>query len=187
MFARIQDLKQALEPIGLTLTLAKCRLWGPGIQSVSQTHPVYPPGLPEDHPGRVVPVIPFGGSHRITALGVPIDAPRGFPGRDPSVAPECQLRWGQAVAQTNVLLERLRAYPEGQVRHALLRYCLDGCRVVHILRSTEYEEAGNHPAILRARLQEAIQDLLDNGLSESTLEQVCLPIRLVGLGITDHT
>ena len=71
------------------------------------------------------------------------------------------------------------------MRHALLRYCLDGCRVVHLLRSTEYEEAGDHPALLRARLQEAVQDLLGTGLSEQTWEQVCLPIRLGGLGITD--
>ena len=101
------------------------------------------------------------------------------------MAPECLLRWGMAVDQTNLLLERLRAYPEGQVRHALLRYCLDACRVVHLLHSTEYEEAGDYPAILRARLQEAVQDLLGMGISELTWEQVCLPIRLGGLGISD--
>jgi hypothetical protein len=185
VLARLADLKKVLELHGLALNLAKCKLWGPGILSASQTEPQYPPELPQDHPGREVPVVPFGGPHGITALGVPIDAPKGFPGRDPIVAPECRLRWGQAVEQTNLLLGRLRAYPEGQVRHALLRYCLDGCRVVHLLRSTEYEEASDHPALLRARLQEAVQDLLGTGLSEETWEQACLPIRLGGLGITD--
>ena len=185
ILARLQDLQRVLEPIGLSLNLAKCKLWGPGIQTQSQPHPHYPSELAADHPGRLVPVVPFGGPRGITTLGVPVDAPKGFPGRDPSVAPECRLRWTEAVEQTSMLLGRLRAYPEGQVRHALLRYCLDACRVVHLLRSTEYEEAGDSPAILRARLQEAVQDLLGMGISEHAWEQACLPIRLGGLGITD--
>ena len=84
-----------------------------------------------------------------------------------------------------MIIERLRAYPEGQVRKDLLRFCLDACRVVHLLRSTELEEAGQAPARLRAKLQEATQDLLGTGLSEDAWDQVCLPIRLGGLGISD--
>ena len=118
------------------------------------------------------------------ALGVPVDAPKGHRGESIG-APECLSRWSKAVEQTHLFLERLRAYPEGQVRHVLLRFCLDACRVVHLLRSTEYEEAGDSPASLRARLQEATQDLLGTGISESIWEQVCLPIRLGGLGISD--
>ena len=161
--ARLHDLQRILPKLGLTLNLTKCCLWGPGIQAVDQAMPRYPEQLAEDHQGREVPVVPFGGPGGITALGVPIDAPRGFPGRNPNVAPECLLRWGNAVKQTIVLLQRLREYPEGQVRHALLRYCLDACRVVHLLRSTEYAEAADHSAMLRAQLQEAVQDLLEWG------------------------
>ena len=76
--------------------------------------------------------------------------------------------WGRAVEQTNLLLARLRAYPEGQVRQAILRYCLHACRVGHLLLSTEYEEAGVHLATLRARLQEAVQDLLGTSIGEET-------------------
>ena len=140
--------------------------------------PRYPEGLARSHPGREVPVVPFGWGCGITALGVPIDAPKGAPGRDPTVAPECLRRWEQAVEQTCLILERLRAYPEGQVRKDLLQYSLDACRVVHLLRSTELEDAGQSPAVLRAKLQEATQDLLGTGLSEDALEQVCLPICL---------
>ena len=134
MLARLKDLHQALAPVGLQLNLAKCKLWGPGIQTISDPHPRYPPGLMSDHPSRMMPVIPFGGPQGITALGVPIDVPKGFPERNSPDAPECLAVWGKAVGTTNLLLERLRAYPEGQVCHALLRYCLDGCRVVHLLR-----------------------------------------------------
>ena len=127
VFARLQDLRENLEPLGLRLNLGKCRLWGPGIQAEGQVTPVYPEGLSRSHPGREVPVVPFGKGCGITALGVPIDAPKGAPGRDPLVAPECLRKWGDAVEQTCLILERLRAYPEGQVRKDLLRYCLDAC------------------------------------------------------------
>ena len=169
VLARLQDLQENLEPLGLKLNLSKCKLWGPGIQVVdnnNQVLPRYPEGLARSHPGRDVPIVPFGGASGITALGVPVDAPKGAPGRDPSVAPECLRKWEEAVAQTCLILERLRAYPEGQVRKDLLRYCLDACRVVHLLRSTQLEEAGQSPALLRAKLQEAKQELLGTGLSE---------------------
>jgi len=155
VLARLEDLVRVLEPLGLSLNLGKCKLWGPGIQSKDQAEPTYPVGLALDHPARMVPAIPFGGDRSITALGVPFDAAKGPMRVDPLVAPECLLKWGTAVEQTRQLIARLRSYPEGQVRLTLLRYCLDACRVVHLLRSTEYEEAGDSPAILRATLQEA--------------------------------
>jgi hypothetical protein len=93
VFARLKDLQEGLERHGLCLNLAKCKLWGPGIQAVGEAQPRYPIGLAMDHPGRTVPVVPFGGSRGITALGVPIDAPKGFPGRDSSEAPECLSAW----------------------------------------------------------------------------------------------
>ena len=74
MLARLVDLKQALEPLGLNLNLAKCKLWGPGLLRADSVVPQYPAGLAEDHPGRAVPIVPFGGLCGITALGVPIDA-----------------------------------------------------------------------------------------------------------------
>ena len=122
------------------MNLAKCKLWGPGIQRADEAEPRYPDELPLDHPGREVPVIPYGGDRGITALGVPIDAPPGFAApHESNGAPECQLKWREAVGQTDLLLKRLRAYPESQVRLIMLRYCLDACRVVHLLRTTQYE------------------------------------------------
>ena len=181
---QLQDSQQALERIGLQLNLSKCRLWGPGFQVDEQGAPLLPPEFALNHPSRGVPIIPFGGVNGITAIGVPVDAPKGHRA-DPLVAPECNDKWQKAVAQAGLLLERLRLYPESQVRLTLLRYCLDACRVVHFLRSSEVEEAGQHPAHLRAKLQDAVQDLLALGLTEATWEQVCLTTRLGGLGISD--
>ena len=184
VLARLQGLQQALHKVGLHLNLAKCNLWGPGVQSAYESGPHYPEGCTDEHPGRQVPVIPFGGDRGITALGVPVDAPWQLPHRE-ETRPECHAVWGRTVEKAGMLLQRLRGLPDGQIRHALLRYCLDGCRVVHLLRSTEREGAGDHPAILRARLQEAVEDLLGMGVSDTVWEQVSLPTHLGGLGISD--
>ena len=182
--ARLQGLEQVLGKVGLHLNLAKCNLWGPGVQDAHEAGPHYPEGCTGDHPGLQVPVIPFGGDRGITALGVPIDAPFELP-QGPKSTPECHAVWGRTVDKADMLLQRLRSLPDGQVRHALLRYCLDGCRVVHLLRATETEGAGDHLAITQARLLEAVEDLLGMGVSDATWEQVSLPTRLGGLGISD--
>jgi len=120
VIARLLDLQQALGAIGLKLNLAKCNLRGPGIQTVDQELPIFPLGLAPNHRRRSIPVILFGGATGITTLGVPADAPKGVPGRGQPAATECEAKWGAAVEQTNLLLQRLRLYPESQVR---LTYC----------------------------------------------------------------
>ena len=98
-------------------------------------------GSPLDHPGRLVPVLPFVELSGITLLGVPIDYP-GSMQRTSS-------HWATTVDKTICLLDRLRLFPDGQVQHALLRYCLDACRVVHLQRSTVAERSGSAPQNLR--------------------------------------
>jgi hypothetical protein len=68
VFARLVDLQEAIEPMGLHLKLAKCKLWGLGSQTTSDPSPRYSHGLAEDHPARAVPVVPSGGQRGITAL-----------------------------------------------------------------------------------------------------------------------
>ena len=87
-----------------------------------------PEELSDDHPIRKIPVTPFGPSTGITFLGVPVD----FPGS----SVQAQGKWEKAVAGTLEMLDRLRLLPDGQLRHCLLRHCLDACRVQHLMRST---------------------------------------------------
>ena len=166
----------ALSNVGLRLNLGKCCLWGPGIQATGDPLPRYPVGLPLDHPGRLVPV-PFVENSGIVLLGVPID----FPGS----AQRTETHWVATVDKSIRLLDRLRLFPEGQIQHALLRYCLDACRVVHLQRSTVLHRAGNAPRNLRDALQRAAEDLLGLGVSDLTWSQVTLPLRHGGLGLRD--
>jgi hypothetical protein len=174
-------LQGALSTVGLCLNLRKCCLWGPGIQAKGDPLPRYPSGLPLDHPGRLVPVLPFVEHSGITLLGVPIDYP-GSMQRTSS-------HWATTVDKTICLLDRLRLFPDGQVQHALLRYCLDACRVVHLQRSTVAERSGSAPQNLRDALQRAAEDLLGMGVNDLTWSQVSLPLRHGGLGVRDpvHT
>ena len=43
-------------------------------------------------------------------------------------------KWKDAVSRGLELVDRLRMLPDGQTRHCLLRFCLDACRVTHLMR-----------------------------------------------------
>ena len=122
-------------------------------------------------------MLPFVPNSGITLLGVPID----FPGCSQRTASH----WASTVAKANVLLERLRLLPDGQIQHALLRYCLDACRVVHLQRSTVTGRAQGAPDLLQDSLRRAAEDLVGMGVSDTVWAQVTLPMRHGGLGIRD--
>ena len=181
VFDYLGRLQVALSNVGLRLNLGKCCLWGPGVQAAGDPVPRYPDGLPLDHPGRIIPVLPFVPNSGITLLGVPID----FPGS----SKRTESHWSTTVDKAILLLDRLRLLPDGQIQHALLRYCLDACRVVHLQRSTVAVRSGDSPKRLRDALRRAAEDLMGIGFSDATWSQVTLPMRHGGLGIRDpvHT
>ena len=173
----LEALIPALHHIGLEVNLAKCALWGPGVQQEGDMCAHIPEELPEDHPIRRIPVTPFGPSHGITFLGVPVD----FPGSSVQVAG----KWEKAVAGTLEMLERLRLLPDGQLRHCLLRHCLDACRVQHLMRSTPRSGGAQFSDKLSDALRVAVADLVGCGLTGGAWDQATLPISQGGLGIRD--
>jgi hypothetical protein len=181
VFEYLGRLQVALSNVGLRLNLQKCRLWGPAIQGVGDMVPRYPSPLPLDHPGRIIPVIPFTDNSGITLLGAPID----FPGS----SYHTHRLWSATVDETLELLHRLRLFPNGQIQHALLRYCLDACRVIHLQRSTVTGRAGDAPARLSDALRTACEDMVGVGLPDAAWSQCTLPMRHGGLGVRDplHT
>jgi hypothetical protein len=177
VFDYLGRLQVALSNVGLHLNLGKCQLWGPGIQGASDPLPRYPDGLPLDHPARAIPVMPFVAQSGITLLGVPID----FPGSSHRTC----THWAVTVQKSKTLLDRLRMFPDSQIQHALLRYCLDACRVMHLLRSTIFERAGDSPQALGNAVRQAAEDLVGTGVPDITWGQITLPMRHGGLGIRE--
>ena len=70
----LERLMPALRSVGLEINLAKCALWGPGIQRECDPCDTLPEELPVGHPVRSIPVIPYGPQSGITVLGTPCDA-----------------------------------------------------------------------------------------------------------------
>ena len=160
VFDYLGRLQVALSNVGLHLNLGKCQLWGPGIQGAGDPLPRYPDGLPLDHPARAIPVMPFVAQSGITLLGVPID----FPGSSHGTC----THWAVTVQKSKTLLDRLRMFPDSQIQHALLRHCLDACRVMHLLRSTIFERAGDSPQALANAVRQAAEDLVGTGVPDIT-------------------
>ena len=173
----LQALRPALESIGLHLNLSKTVAWGPGLQREGM--PIAPEWslLRDDHPFKQVHVIPFGPSKGICSLGVPVDCQGS--------AVEGDRKWSEAVEKTLALLGRLRYFPDGQVRHCLLRYCLDACRVNHLMRSTPHSIGAGNAAKLSTALSVAVGDLVGCGVPGHAWDQATLPIADGGLGVRD--
>ena len=80
-------------------------------------------------------------------------------------------------------LDRLLLLHDAQVQHALLRHCLDGCKVQWVLRTAP---ALLHPETLARgdlAIRSAFARIVGSPLSESQWRQACLPMRHGGMGI----
>ena len=133
--------------------------------------------LHAEHPLKKVQVVPFGPSKGICSLGVPVDVHGS--------AVESNRKWDEAVEKSLALLGRLRFFPDGQVRHCLLRYCLDACRVNHLMRSTPHAVGAASAAKLSSALSVALGDLVGCGVPGHAWDQAILPIANGGLGNRD--
>ena len=135
--------------------------------------------LPLGHPFHHIPIVPYGPSKGITVLGVPCDSKNSTTHAD--------THWELTVQKTTETLRKLRELPDGQLRHCLLRHCLDACKVNHLMRSTLLSTGPDAMNKLTAALQTAVSDIIGSGVTVGAWEQATLPIRHGGLGIKDPT
>jgi hypothetical protein len=129
--AYTEALVPALAAIGLDINTDKSVVWGPGIMKEGEARDTSPEEVRLGHPIRSFTVVPFGQSTGVTVLGVPCDAPGSFT--------QAKNVWAKAVGATTSMLDKLRRLPDGQIRHALLRHCLDACKLNHLMRAVSCE------------------------------------------------
>ena len=153
----LEKLVPALEDIGLQVNPNKCTLWGPGARREDDMNDLIPDSWPLGHPLRAVPIVPYGPSQGITVLGVPCDAPNS--------TSHAIAHWDNCVQNTLVTLDRLRQLPDGQLRHCLIRYCLDACKVNHLMRSTPEACGRDSMKKLSDALKLALCDILGCGFT----------------------
>ena len=173
----IERLAPALASVGLELNPDKSLLWGPGVKTEGEPGDNLPDTLPLAHHLRTIPILPFGPSAGVTVLGIPCDA-------HGSVV-HAKKKWASAVAGTTTVLEKLRRLPDGQLRHALIRHCLDACKVNHLMRATSQLAGLEAMSTLSDALKVAVLDMIGCGMTNGAWEQATMPISVGGLGIRD--
>jgi hypothetical protein len=156
----LHTLQEELGPRGLQTNLSKCQLWGPGVGRWA---------------GPVLGVVPWTAKEGVTILGVPINYPGSHAYADKY--------WEQVVEKLRRAVQRVTDLVDPQCAHHLLRKCLDGCKVTHLLRSTNTYKG-------RALLEEGEEvifggfgDLLGCSLSPLQRVQAGLPLKVGGCGI----
>jgi hypothetical protein len=114
-------LKPRLAAVGSDIDLAKTQLWGPGVpeRQVLDT-------LAKDDPLFGIPIAPFDSASGVLVLGSPISRPGSI-----QFTRDCA---ESAVAKNDAACRLLSLFPDTQIQHCLLRYCLDSCRVNYLLR-----------------------------------------------------
>ena len=103
----------------------------------------------------------------------------------PGAAPSGGGAWRRAVDHTVLALNKMRDFPDGQVRHCLLRHCLDACKLAHLMRATPLGVGADCCQELSDHLRQAVMDIVGGDLTGQAWDQAILPIREGGLGIRD--
>ena len=108
-------------------------------------------------------------------LGVPI-----HPSGDFGFVQDCL---DSCIAKQQAALGKVVMLPDAQIQHALVRQCLDACKLQWLLRTSptlmfpDTLRTGDHA------LRGAMNKILGHPLDDSHWHQPCLPIRDGGLGI----
>jgi len=127
LIGRIGELDSALQiiqaggaRIGITVNWAKCKLWGPALSDTNQLSVTSLNNIPQ---------VPWAPNTGLRVLGLPVEHPSSITFR------RQQLQG--VVAQLGEACSLLGHLGDLQVQHLLLRYSLDACRVMHILRGID--------------------------------------------------
>ena len=90
--------------------------------------------------------------------------------------------WRDRVKSLEQTTDVVTLIADTQVAHHLLRSCLDGCKVNHLLRATH---SHGHPSVARADavISSAFEDILGSTLSKEQLTQASLPLAAGGCGL----
>ena len=91
--------------------------------------------------------------------------------------------WTQKNDIIRTTLDRLTQLTDAQLAHHLLRKCLDGCKVNHLLRSKDCYASDKGLRECDSIILGAFEDLIVCGLSAQQLTQAAQPLRTGGCGI----
>ena len=170
--AQVVNLIQQQGPsLGLSLNKRKCVLWGPGasLDTVARN-----PTL------AGISVTPFTPDSGLRVLGVPVDHPA-------DTGAFTSALFDQAVSRLDRMCLRLTHLPATHVQYALMRNCLDGCRLNFLTRCSSFTHALSGIVKADSVLRQTLGDILGTPLTDKQWHQARLPQRLGGLSIGSPT
>ena len=92
-------------------------------------------------------------------------------------------KWASALDTLDRACRALGDLGSAQIQYALLRHCLDACRINHLLRSCDTLHLPTQVDAASSTLRQAMEDIAGVGFSDHQWAQCCLPLRLGGLGL----
>jgi len=157
----LQYLETELTKRGLAINRGKCVLWGPAANAVPNTQDI-----------SITPWEPGSG---ITLLGAPI----AFPG----TTDYSNQYWAERLQALEHATTTLTSLADKQMAHHLLRHCLDGCKVNHLLRVSDPYTGPDHSAEADEIILSAFEDIVGCSLTVTQRAQASLPFSAGGCGI----
>jgi hypothetical protein len=149
------------ERTGVQLNLAKCVAWGPAAARI---------------PGREhLQLVPWTEGSGITVLGCPVDFP--------TTTGHTAAAWAEATGRIEKATDLVTSVSDPQLAHHLLRSCLDGCKVNHLLRASDSYEAQEEVARCGETIFIAFEDILGRALNADQRQQAALPLSAGGCGL----
>lgn len=147
---------------GLTINAGKCQLWGPGAQYCAEALPG-------------VTIVPWEPGSGIRVLGAPVN----YPG---SVAKTREM-WDKASMELGESLGKVTKFTDTQCAHHLLRKCLDGCKMTHLLRASDSYGVDTEVKAADEVIIGAFEDIVGCGLDPCQRAQAGLPLSVGGCGV----
>ena len=162
--ATYQHLRAELAKRGLRINEGKCRVWGPGA-ALAQRSGCGAMPMPEWGPG--------GG---LTVLGTPVE----YPGTSAIT----RLAWERANEDLQESAAKVTKLMDPQCAHHILRSCLDGCKVNHLLRASNAYQVIPLVRAASDTICAAMEDLVGCGLDQPRRIQCGMPLSAGGCGLS---
>ena len=166
----LRHLVPRLAAVGSIVDLEKTHMWGPGVP-----HRDFLGQLEPSDPLFGIPIIPYDESSGVSVLGCPIPKPGTV-----QFVRDCA---ESTVAQNDTACRLLSLFPDCQIQHALLRHCLDACRVNYLLRVCPLGPLDDIWDRADGVLRSTLDSIIKQPLSDQQWAQACLPLGHGGLGI----
>jgi hypothetical protein len=108
-------------------------------------------------------------------LGIPVD--------HPASSDTTKKAWADAAAKIEKASSTITSLTDAQVAHHLLRSCLDGCKVNHLLRASDSYGSQDQVTGCSEVIMNAFEDILGTALNPQQRTQASLPLSSGGCGL----